>query len=212
MKKFIKPFDPEEERGIQSSFFDEDKSGEDLSSLFVGPLIHHRQKGDMLYKTRLSLCPTFKNMSIAERGATLEHCKGCALCLDWTGEHDRTNFTSQVKGKPISNCNVRVGSSEYEKIHNILLHGSKVCDVVRNLSMPLARVPSYAVPTPEKLNSAELSQNSLLPFQEINVMGLGRKQKNCVASFDTGSDIKLIRRIFADWNVWYRSHSTPPGY
>ena len=138
-------------------------------------------------------------MGIADRVAVLELFKGFALCMDWTGEYNHTNCTSQVNRKPFSNCTAMVGSSECGKKHNMLLHGStrEVCNVVKNLTMPPTRSPSYTAPTPEELNSAGLSQNSLLPMQNIDVMAADGKLKNCVAFFNTGSNINLVRTAFA---------------
>ena len=60
----------------------------------------------------------------------------------------------------------------------------------------VTRSPSYAAPTQEEIDNTEQSKISLLPMQNINVMGVGEKKKNCVAFFNTGSNIKLVWRAF----------------
>ena len=74
------------------------------------------------------------------RITTMEQCRGCVLCLDWTGEQDQSNCTSQVKEKPWT-------VNECGRKHNLLLDGSTslVWNVVRNLSMPPTRAPSASI-------------------------------------------------------------------
>ena len=42
-------------------------------------------RGETLYRTRLSSCPTFTNLGAAERAGVIQKAGGCTLCLDWTG-------------------------------------------------------------------------------------------------------------------------------
>jgi hypothetical protein len=120
--------------------------------------------------------------------------------LDWTGEYDWNKCTSQVKGKPFTDYTAMLGSSECGKQHDSLFDGStsNICKMIRNLRRPPAKSPSYAASTQEKLEYAELSQNSLPLMQDIKVMGVGEKKKNCVAFFGTGSNINLVCRAFAE--------------
>lgn len=81
-----------------------------------------------------------------------------------------------------------------------LLHSStsKICNGVRNLRMPTSRSPSYTAPKQEELDYAETSKKSQLSMQEIEVVGMGEGKKKCVAFFDSGSNINLVRRAFAE--------------
>ena len=70
--------------------------------------------------SRLSACQHFKNQSLEDRAAFVEKIRGCALCLDWTGSHQATNCSSQIKGQPYKPCKVQ-GCG---KKHHASLHGA----------------------------------------------------------------------------------------
>ena len=81
--------------------------------------------GSIRYKTRLSACPNFNNLSVAERARVVEEAEGCALCLDWTGSHTRENCEEKRRpGERFGNCDADVGGAACGKKHNVLLHGS----------------------------------------------------------------------------------------
>ena len=52
---------------------------------------HPREGGNgtTLYLSRLYMCPVWDNMSSTERARVLTGAKGCAVCMDWTGSHQR---------------------------------------------------------------------------------------------------------------------------
>ena len=61
-------------------------------------------EGGTFYTTRPSVCDDFKAKSVTEQ----------ALCLDWTGSHQRSGYTAQSKhGKPCTYCNILVNSQPY---------------------------------------------------------------------------------------------------
>merc|ERR1711873_260490 len=41
--------------------------------------------------SRLSACQAWKDQSLEDRAAFVEKVQGCALCLDWTGNHQASN-------------------------------------------------------------------------------------------------------------------------
>jgi hypothetical protein len=43
--------------------------------------------GELRYKSRLSCCPIFQDMSVDDRADCLVAARGCYLCTDWTGDH-----------------------------------------------------------------------------------------------------------------------------
>ena len=76
--------------------------------------LHHTSvyKGATWYMTRLSSCPTFRNLSIPDKTTVLRKSKGCVLCLDWTGVHPRDNCLSRIQGKLCRNCRMMVNGVE----------------------------------------------------------------------------------------------------
>ena len=90
-------------------------------------------EGDSLWKTRLSACPTFMDqMQPAERASLVEEAKCCALCLDWTGSHQRDNCAETIRSKttgmtrPFSTCPITTAGTPCGLKHNSLLHGSTI--------------------------------------------------------------------------------------
>ena len=51
---------------------------------------------------------------------------GCALCTDYTGEHQRDKCDATVKGKCFNNCSIQEGGKACGKKHNHLVHGTNV--------------------------------------------------------------------------------------
>ena len=43
--------------------------------------------GQTLYKTRLSVCDNFKNISLADRADLIMKANGCVLCQNWAQDH-----------------------------------------------------------------------------------------------------------------------------
>ena len=161
--------------------------------------IQHLVQGlkEQYYGSRLSACPTFRNLSLQDRTTVVEKCKACVLCLDWRGIHSRDQCPAMAKGKPFPNCTKDNNGVVCGKRHNSLLHGSTshLCNVVvRNMAMPPSRSPNYLAPGKMELETAEESQNALLPIQQVQV---GGASKPCVVFFDSGSNINLVRHAFA---------------
>ena len=44
-------------------------------------------RNEQYYGSRLSVCPTFKNLSLQDKTTVVEKAKACVLCLDWRGTH-----------------------------------------------------------------------------------------------------------------------------
>ena len=90
------------------------------------------QDGTMLYKTRLSVCDDFKALSVDDRVALVEGAGGCALCLDWTGSHQRDTCKEKVSAKMglFDSCKQMVNGQPCGRKHNYMLHGStsKYCN------------------------------------------------------------------------------------
>ena len=51
--------------------------------------LQYKLDGDtsQFYWTRLSACPTFRNLSIQDKTTVAENAKACVLCLNWKGNH-----------------------------------------------------------------------------------------------------------------------------
>ena len=60
--------------------------------------------------------------------------------------------------------------------------------------MPPSKSPIYVAPGRRELETAEQSQNALLPIQRVEV---GGAKKPCVVFFDSGSNTNLIRHTYA---------------
>ena len=141
----------------------------------------------------------------AEEAANLvEKVNGCALWLDWTGNHQRDSCTEKTKGgKPYSSCKMYNNGKECGLKHHELLHGStvKFCSLtlvhhyIR--SRPSGeRVDVDEIPTDEDLecSDAKAGQNMLMQMQ--NAYYQGTRKCIGVTFFDCGSNITLVRAEF----------------
>ena len=45
-------------------------------------------RNEQYYGSRLSVCPTFKNLSVQDKTTVVEKSNACILCLNWRGTHD----------------------------------------------------------------------------------------------------------------------------
>ena len=93
--------------------------------------------GKVYYKNRLSVCETFRDKSLEEKAGLVQLAGGCALCLDWTGEHKAKDCQAKGRfGKKFEACNQIVGGSPCGRPHNRLLHGTgnKYCNSARKVS------------------------------------------------------------------------------
>ena len=155
-----------------------------------------------MYRTRLSSCNVFRNLSIQDKTTVVERSNICPLCLDWTITHSRDNCNSRVRGELISGCKVFVNGIECGKKHHMFLHGSTaaICNVVQSKAYPPNRhayPPSrqnYRAPSKEQLELAHNSEVTLLPIQEVMVEG---QERTCNLLYDSGSNINLIRHAYA---------------
>ena len=92
-----------------------------------------------MYRTRLSSCNVFQNLSIQDKTAVVERSNICTLCLDCTVTHSRDTRDFGVRGQSgVSACKVCVNGRECGKKHNMLLHGSTaaICNVVKSKASP----------------------------------------------------------------------------
>ena len=62
-------------------------------------------------------------MSLEERATTIQQTGGCALCLDWTGDHQAKDCQAKGKYGKFTPCKQQISGSECGKRHNHLLHG-----------------------------------------------------------------------------------------
>merc|ERR1711867_319844 len=53
-------------------------------------------KRDNKVASRFSACQAWRDQSLEDCAAFVEKVRGCALCLDWTGNHQASNCSSQV--------------------------------------------------------------------------------------------------------------------
>ena len=93
--------------------------------------------GKTYYKNRLSVCEVFRDNSLEERANIVQQASGCALCLDWTGDHKAKDCQAKGRfGKSYEACKKMVGASPCGKRHNTLLHGTgnKYCNSVKKVS------------------------------------------------------------------------------
>ena len=75
------------------------------------------------YKTRLSSCEKFRNMSTNERGGAMETAQACVKCTDWT--HNKVGCDAKFGNKPWQSCSVKDSSGQNcSQGHHNLLHGS----------------------------------------------------------------------------------------
>ena len=136
------------------------------------------REGQTIYKTRLSACDQFKNLSIVQRANMIQSVNGCCLCLDWTGSHRRDTCKSQVRGQPYRRCSINTNNQPCGANHNALLHGSSnsYCNVVN-------------APPSEKEVQQDFGPKALLPMQWAST---SHTKDNALVFWDCGSNISLI--------------------
>ena len=78
----------------------------------------------MLYKSRLSACEIFKQKSVDDRAQIVEQHACCALCLDWSGTHQRDKCDAKIGNKPFPLCDITTNNVACNRPHNRLLHGT----------------------------------------------------------------------------------------
>ena len=73
-------------------------------------------------------------MSLAERANLIEAAKGCTLCTDWSGDHQKDNCDSvNSKGELLKACQEKLNGTPCGRKHHPMLHGSSVqyCNMFR---------------------------------------------------------------------------------
>ena len=154
-------------------------------------------EGETLWRTRLSNCPNFMDkMQAAERAELVEKAGACALCLDWTGSHQRHNCKEHIrKGKgPFGPCTITTSGVACGKLHNLLLHGSviKYCNYMQVNAVKGGKKDIRA-PTHKDMEAVN-SVTALLQVQRVK-MDCPQGEGNIF--FDSGSDVNLVKKAFA---------------
>ena len=159
-------------------------------------------EGETLWRTRLSNCPNFMDrMQAAERAALVEKSEACALCLDWTGSHQRDNCKEHIKkGKgPFGPCTITTGGVPCGKLHNSLLHGStiKYCNYMQVNAVKGGRRDTSA-PTHKDMEAV----NSVTALLQVQRVKMDCPQGEGNTFFDSGSDVNLVKKAFARASGW----------
>ena len=153
----------------------------------------------ILYKTRLSVCDTFKALSVEERVAMVEEARGCALCLDWTGSHQRDTCKEKIsvaKGL-FENCKEAVNGNPCGKKHNYMLHGS-AAKFVNFVTVNAVKAGRREAPTAKDIDKAD-AVTTLLQVQQIRMEGL---EEFGTTFWDSGSNVCLVTEAFAHRMGW----------
>ena len=86
-----------------------------------GQNVEHHYGADNKVASRLTACQAFRDQSLEDRAAFVEKVRGCALCLDWTGNHQASNCSSQIQGQPYKPCKVDgCGKKHHRSLHGAL--------------------------------------------------------------------------------------------
>ena len=132
-------------------------------------------------------------MVVEQRAAKIEGVKGCVLCTDWTGNHDRSNCKVLLRGELLPNCPISEKGILCDRKHHILLHGamsSKNCNIacVGRMSGP---------PTIDEIEEEDQhgGVSTLMQVQEIPVWG--HVTAKGIVLCDSAANVNLIRRDFA---------------
>ena len=159
-------------------------------------------EGETLWRTRLSNCPNFmEKMQAAERAALVEKAEACALCLDWTGSHQRDTCKEHIrKGKgPFGPCTITTSGVPCGKLHNSLLHGStiKYCNYLQVNALTGGRRDTKA-PTHKDM----VALNSVTTLLQVQKVKMDCEQGEGNIFFDSGSDVDLVKKAFARASGW----------
>jgi hypothetical protein len=128
---------------------------------------------------------------VAERASLVEKTNGCALCLDYTGRHQKDNCRSMSLGSLYGRCDRQVNGVDCGKQHNSLLHGAtgRFCNYVQ-VNALRASVP----PTMAELEAGDAA-GTLLQVQRVAVEC---EAKDCLVFWDSGSNINLVTKGFIE--------------
>ena len=159
-----------------------------------------KQGNDTLFRTSLYFCDKFKNLSPSERANLVQAAGGCALCLDWTGSHQRDKCSTKLGRKqlPLSNCNVVDNNNvKCGRKHHTMLHGttSQFCNLVRSCRVP---VPPVQDPPPDQEDLLAARADVMLQLQWVPVKTVHPGiTVQCLTFWDNGATIALVREAFA---------------
>ena len=71
--------------------------------------------GKTYYKNCLSVCDVFRDKPLEEKATIIQQAKGCALCLDWTGDHQAKACQAKGKYGKFKPCKQQVNGSQCGK-------------------------------------------------------------------------------------------------
>ena len=102
------------------------------------------------YRTSLFFCDAFKTLSVDARAALVQSNKGCSLCLNWTGTHQKDNCQTRVgrDQKLMGKCNtVDNNGGVCNKKHHRFIHGTAnlYCNMVRSIGTERTQVLSDSI-------------------------------------------------------------------
>ena len=138
-------------------------------------------------------------MSLDERATTIQQTSSCALCLEWTGDHQARACQAKGKnGKTYEPCTKKVSGSPCGKRHNSLLHGTgnSYCNSVKRVMTSNNSAPNVlgkgvpGSPTTKEIEAAD-GVHALLQLQFISVKSKSVKQASTF--YDPGSNMNLVR-------------------
>ena len=160
-----------------------------------------KQGNNTMYRTSLYFCDSFKNLSPNERANLVQTAGGCALCLDWTGSHQRDKCSTKLGRKqiPLSNCSVLDTNTNAKcgKKHHTMLHGTtnQFCNLVR--SCRVAGPPALD-PPPNQEDLLAARADVMLQLQWVSVKTIQLPTTvQCLTFWDNGATIALVRESFA---------------
>ena len=163
--------------------------------------------GKTYFKNHLSVCDAFRDKSPAERAAIIEQTKGCALCLDWSVDHQAKACQAKGKFGKFKVCKLQVSGSLCGKRHNHLLHGSSnsYCNSVKRVMSSnngMSNVLGKDVPGAPFIKDIEAADSihALLQLQLIPVKNKAVKQASTF--YDPGSNVNLVRKKFVKEAGW----------
>ena len=162
--------------------------------------------GKTYFKNRMSVCDAFCKKSPAERATIIEQARGCALCLDWTGDHQAKDCQAKGKFGKFTPCKQQINGSDCGKRHNHLLHGTgnSYCNSIKRVmtSNGVSNVLGKDVPGAPSIKEIEAADSihALLQLQLIPVKSKAVKQASTF--YDPGSNVNLVRKKFAKEAGW----------
>ena len=72
------------------------------------------KNGGAMFKSRLSSCSAWRDMSLTDRANMVESVKGCSLCTDQSGKHKKDGCDAKnKKGDPMKACQEKVSRNTW---------------------------------------------------------------------------------------------------